>query len=97
MFPLFDISLFLNGFPIKKAKISFEKILSISDENYEEYVIQKRKEIAEYHLRNNPYYREIVGKDFFEKWEDLPVMTKKTFKNPCKKDFLKDLQLKIFM
>ena len=81
MFPLFDISLFLNGFPIKKAKVAFEKILSVSDENYDGYVLQKRTEITEYHLKNNPYYREIVRKDSFEKWEDLPVMTKKKFKN----------------
>lgn len=84
VFKIFDLSLILNGFPIKKAKVAFEKILSIFEENYEEYVLQKRKEIAEYHLKNNPYYREIVGKDFFEKWEDLPVMTKKNFQKPLK-------------
>jgi phenylacetate-CoA ligase len=84
VFKLFDLSLILNGFPIKKAKVAFEKILSVSDENYEGYVLQKRTEITEYHLKNNPYYREIVGKDFFEKWEDLPVMTKKNFQKPLK-------------
>jgi phenylacetate-CoA ligase len=53
VFKLFDLSLILNGFPIKKAKVAFEKILSISDENYEGSILQKRKEIAEYHLKNN--------------------------------------------
>jgi phenylacetate-CoA ligase len=84
VFKLFDLSLILNGFPIKKAKVAFEKILSVSDENYEGYVLQKRTEITEYHLKNNPYYREMVGKDSFEKWENLPVMTKKNFQKPLK-------------
>lgn len=84
MFKPFNLSLILNGFPIKKAKIAFEKILSISDNKYEEYVIQKRTEITEYHLKYNSYYRDIIGKDSFEKWENLPIMTKKNFQKPLK-------------
>ncbi len=84
MFKPFNLSLILNGFPIKKAKIAFEKILSISDNKYEEYVIQKRTEITEYHLKYNSYYRDIIGRDSFEKWENLPIMTKKNFQKPLK-------------
>lgn len=82
MFKLFDFSLRINGFPIKKAKSEFEKIIAVSDKKFEEYVMAKRTEIVNFHLQNNSFYKNLVGKSDVENWNDLPVLTKKDLQQP---------------
>ena len=82
MFNFFNLSLRLNGFPIKEAQSELEKILSISEADYENYLNEKKKEIVDYHLKHNKSYKEFVGKTSFENWVELPVMTKKEFQKP---------------
>ncbi|MFN3694560.1 MAG: hypothetical protein ACK4UV_06095 [Ignavibacterium sp.] len=38
----------------------------------------------EFHLKNNAFYQNLVGKDSFENWNDLPVLTKKDLQKPLK-------------
>lgn len=86
MFHLFNLSLKANGFPMKEATSEFEKIQAISDADYENYIDLKRKEIVDYHLKNNKSYQEFVGKSDFNPevsgWNELPIMTKKDFQKP---------------
>lgn len=82
MFPLFDLSLQINGFPIKKAKAELRKIQSIPEQEFEAFIENKKHEIVEFHLKNNTSYQKIVGKTTFDKWEELPIMTKKDFQKP---------------
>ncbi len=82
MLKLFDLSLKLSGFPIEKAKKEMETILAISNEDYQQYTIQKRKEIVAFHLQNNPFYRKFVGYSHFNHWEDLPILTKTDLQQP---------------
>lgn len=84
MFNLFHLSLKLSGFPIVKAQADFEKILQISEVDYPDYLETKKREIVEFHLRNNPFYQNLVGKDSFDNWTDLPVLTKKDLQKPLK-------------
>lgn len=84
MLKLFNLSLKLNGFPIKKAQIEFQKILQISEANYPEYIDNKKQEIVAFHLKNNSFYRDLVGKITCENWLDLPVLTKKDLQKPLK-------------
>lgn len=84
MFNLFDISLKLSGFPIEKAKIEFEKILKIHEDDYAEYIEEKKREIVEFHLKNNPYYKELNKGVEFNSWEELPILTKKDLQKPLK-------------
>ena len=84
MFNFFNLSLRLNGFPIKEASVELEKILAVSENEYSNYVNQKKKEIVEYHLKHNKSYRAFVGKTSFDNWNELPVMTKKEFQKPLK-------------
>ena len=95
MFKLFDFSLQINGFPIKKAKAEFEKIIAISDKQFEYYVIEKRNEIVNFHLQNNSFYKNLVGKSEIENWNDLPVLTKKIYNNLWMKDFQTDILQKL--
>ncbi|HBK83186.1 MAG TPA: AMP-binding protein, partial [Flavobacterium sp.] len=84
MFNLFHLSLKFNGFPIAKAQADFEKILQISEVNYPNYLESKKREIVEFHLKNNAFYRNLVGKETFNTWTDLPVLTKKDLQKPIK-------------
>lgn len=82
MFQLFNLSLKLNGFPMKEAMIEFSKIQAVSDGEYENYINLKRKEIVDYHLKNNKSYQEFTGKKSIENWNEIPIMTKKEFQKP---------------
>ncbi len=82
MFKLFDFSLLISGFPIKKATIEFEKILKISENDYPDYIHTKKNEIVCFHLKNNPFYASLCGNKPFKNWNDLPVLTKKNLQKP---------------
>lgn len=79
---LFDLALKLNGFPINETQKVYDEILSVSEENYADYTEKRKREIVEYHLKNNPFYKDLVGKDTFTNWEDLPVLNKKNLQKP---------------
>jgi len=67
---------------MKEAMIEFSKIQAISNDEYENYIDLKRKEILDYHLKNNKSYIEFVGKSNVQNWSELPIMTKKDFQKP---------------
>ena len=62
--------------------IEFSKIQAVSDGEYENYINLKRKEIVDYHLKNNKSYQEFTGKKSIENWNEIPIMTKKEFQKP---------------
>ena len=76
MLPLFDLSLALNGFKIKKACAELRVIQSLSTQEHYHFIAQKKQEIVAYHLQNNPFYAGLAGKNSLSRWEDLPVLTK---------------------
>lgn len=90
MFNLFNLTLKLNGFPIEKARIELNKILKIPAENYQEYIENKKREIAVYHLKNNSFYQNLVGTNTFKNWNDLPVITKNDLQKPLHERLSKD-------
>lgn len=82
MLNIFNLSLRLNGFPIKEAQKKLDEILAIPESEYEQYLEDRKKEIVNFHLQNNPFYLDLVGLKTFEKWEDLPIMRKGDFQKP---------------
>ena len=82
MIPLFDLSLQLNGFPIKKAKAELRKIVALSEKEQEVFLENKKLEIVNFHLQNNPFYQELTGLKTFENWNDLPILNKKNLQKP---------------
>lgn len=82
MFSLFDLTLLLNGFPMKKAKAELDHIVSLSEAEHQTFIERKKQEIVDFHLHNNLYYRKFAGRASFENWADIPVMTKKDFQKP---------------
>ncbi|WP_310555265.1 phenylacetate--CoA ligase family protein [Flavobacterium sp.] len=94
MFQLFDLTLLLNGFPIKKAKRDLEKTVLLSETDYFTFLEAKKKEIVAFHLKNNPFYCELVGSEPIKSWEDLPVLHKKNLQKPLKERLSKGYNLK---
>jgi phenylacetate-CoA ligase len=82
VFPLFHFSLWLKGFPLKKAQQAFEKIQAIPEDNYQNYVEAKRKEIVAFHHQYNANYNALIGSKNPNNWEELPIMTKRDFQKP---------------
>jgi phenylacetate-CoA ligase len=82
MLSLFDLSLQLNGYPIKKANADLLKITALSEMDQKVFIEQKKKEIVAFHLENNSFYREFIGKKDFNNWDDLPVLNKKNLQKP---------------
>ena len=82
MVSIFDISLQLNGFPIKKAKAEMDKIVNLSEEEYTLFLENKKQEIVNFHLQNNSFYANLVGNKKSEKWEDLPILNKQNLQKP---------------
>ena len=82
MIRLFDLSLQLNGFPIKKAKAELDKIVCFSEEEFASFLENKKKEIVDFHLKNNSFYAALVGDKTFKNWEDLPILNKQNLQKP---------------
>jgi phenylacetate-CoA ligase len=94
MIRLFDISLQLNGFPIKKAKAEMDKIMRFSEEEYAVFLENKKKEIVDFHLKNNNFYRELAGNTTAQDWNDLPILNKQNLQKPLEERLSKGYTLK---
>jgi phenylacetate-CoA ligase len=86
MFRLFDLTLILNGFPMKEANAELNKIVSFSEEDHQQFIENKKEQIVDFHLKKNRSYQDFVGKSSFDPevsgWNELPIMTKKDFQKP---------------
>lgn len=82
---LFEFTLKLNGFPIKEAKKQLRKIQEISEVEYENFIVKKRQEIVDFHLKNNSFYKSFVGSKADSSWKNLPIITKLDLQIPLQK------------
>jgi phenylacetate-CoA ligase len=94
MFKLFDFTLRLSGYPLKDAQVEYSKIRGLSDIDFNNHIVQKRAEIVDFHLQNNPSYKNLVGHVDAVRWEDLPIMTKKDFQKPLAERLSKNFTTK---
>ena len=82
MLRTFELTLQLNGFPIKKAKAELNQILQFSASEHASFIEKRKKEIVEHHFENNPFYKNLVRKEELPNWNDLPVLTKADLQQP---------------
>jgi phenylacetate-CoA ligase len=94
MVSLFDLSLQLNGYPIKRANADLLKIIALTAMQQGAYIEQKKGEIVAFHLKNNQFYRELVGKEGLNNWDELPVLNKKNLQKPLLERLSKGYTLK---
>ncbi|TGV03833.1 phenylacetate--CoA ligase family protein [Flavivirga rizhaonensis] len=79
---LFDLSLKLKGFPIRKAKLALKAIQKKSDTEFNTYVETKKQDIVDYHLKHNPFYKSFAKNTNPLDWNSVPVMSKKDLQQP---------------
>lgn len=94
MFPLFDLTLQLNGFPMREAKAELRKIVAFSEKEHEVFIENKKVEIVDFHLQNNPFYKDLVGITTFTNWEELPVLNKQNLQKPLQERLSKGYSIK---
>ncbi len=82
MFKLFDLSLLVSGYPMGKARKKLAAIVDVSEDKYTAFTENAKKEILEYHLANNPFYKDFIADRPTTKWTDIPVMQKKDLQRP---------------
>ena len=82
VFKIFDFSLKVNGFAIGEAKLDFKHILEVPEEDFETYILQKKKAIVDFHLQNNAFYQKLANGRNADNWNNLPVLTKKDLQKP---------------
>ena len=79
---LFNLSLRLNGFPIRKAKLLLGHIQKQNQTEFEHYISQKKEEIVHYHLKHNSFYKMLAHQTSPSNWDSVPVMTKRHLQKP---------------
>lgn len=82
MLKIFNLSLKINGFPIKEAEEIYNQIINQSEEEYSIFLKNKKNEVVAFHSENNPLYKNLIQGKKINDWFDLPVMTKKDFQQP---------------
>jgi len=61
---------------ISKTISEIETVRNLADDKFFIWQEEKRWKIISYLYENNLFYRELVGDELPEKWEDLPIVTK---------------------
>ncbi len=59
-----------------------KEIQGIPAAEYPAFVEQRKKEIVQYHLTNNSFYKNFFGNSPFREWKDVPVMKKEDLQRP---------------
>ena len=94
MLHLFDLTLKLNSFPIKAAKAELKRIVNLSEQEYALFLENKKKEIVNYHINNNNFYKKLVGTNPNLNWENLPILNKKNLQSPLSERLSDNLEVK---
>ncbi|WP_134148576.1 phenylacetate--CoA ligase family protein [Flavobacterium sp. 270] len=94
MFKIFDLALQLNGYPLKKAKLKLQTIIAVPNENFDDFNEQRKKEIVNFHLNNNAFYKELAHIDSYQNWSDLPVLSKRHLQRPLSERLSNGFSLK---
>jgi phenylacetate-CoA ligase len=81
---LFNISLQLNGFPIKKATRVLNTIQKTTERDFSNYIISKKQEILNHHLKHNRFYKLFANQIDIIDWNSVPIMTKTDLQQPLK-------------
>ena len=79
---LFNLSLQLNGFPIRKAKRVLKHIQKKNEADFSQYITQKKQEIVAFHLKHNAFYKTIAKNVDIIDWNTVPIMTKRDLQQP---------------
>ncbi|MFL9830048.1 phenylacetate--CoA ligase family protein [Flavobacterium sp. ST-87] len=94
MFSIFDFSLRINGFPIRKAKSDLDKIVGLSADEKKQFIENQKQAIVDFHLENNSFYQKLVGSKNYKNWKDLPILNKSNLQIPLESRLSKGFSTK---
>lgn len=81
---LFRIILELKGYPINSSIRYLEKIKNLPQGDFEELINERKWEQFNFHFANNNLYRKILKNERVDRWEDIPILTKKDLQKPLR-------------
>jgi phenylacetate-CoA ligase len=67
----------LQDYPVQQAAEDLKKIQSLDKDAFIEWQQNAAWAVAKHHYQHNAFYKNKVGNVFPDRWEDLPVITKK--------------------
>ncbi|PKB16759.1 phenylacetate-CoA ligase [Flavobacterium sp. 5] len=67
---------------MKEAKAELQKNIAIPEENFGDFIEQKKIEIVNFHLNNNSFYKNLAQTKSFVNWADLPILNKTNLQKP---------------
>ena len=81
---LFDLSLRINGYPLKSAKQELKRIQALSDKDFLIHLNDQKEKIIKHHINHNSYYKSLFKNADVTHWNSIPIMTKKDLQIPLK-------------
>lgn len=91
---LFEQILQLKGYPFAEAKMELARLHAMSIDQFLDWQQKKAWQQVRFHYEHNPLYRKLVGNTLPEKWENLPIVTKKDLQQPLDSIITKGVNLK---
>ncbi|MDC7996777.1 phenylacetate--CoA ligase family protein [Gilvibacter sediminis] len=79
---LFDFTLKIKGFPLAAAREHLQQTQSIPAKDKGDYQREQALKIANYHLKNTAFYRDLVGRETITDFSELPLLTKADLQQP---------------
>lgn len=90
---LFSTILTAQGYPFNKAQAQLRNLQEMKVPEFIEWQEKQAWQIARFHYEHNEFYKNKVGNIFPDRWEDLPILTKKDLQQPLVSLLTKDVSL----
>ena len=81
----FDLSLHLNNFPIKEAKLHLSEIQKMKQDMFKAHILARKQFICNFHLTHNHFYQSFAKGCNPQEWSTVPVMKKYHLQQPLEK------------
>lgn len=91
---LFEKILQLKGYPFAKAKAELARLQSMSVDEFFNWQQSKAWQQVRFHYQHNPLYKKLTGNILPDRWDDLPIVTKKDLQQPLDSIVTKAVNLK---
>ena len=82
---VFPLILKAQGFSFREAQARLRLLQRMETQQFIEWQRDQAWAIARFHYKNNKVYSAKIGRFFPDRWQDLPVITKKDFQQPLAK------------
>lgn len=91
---MFEQILQIKGYPFAEAKKELVRLQAMSINEFLYWQQQKAWQQVRFHYTYNQLYKKLVGNTLPDKWEDLPIVTKKDLQQPLSSIITNGVNLK---